>query len=265
VTSELGFDVHGPDDAPALVLGSSLGTTRTMWDDHLARFAQHFRVVRYDHRGHGESKAPEGPYTIAELADDVLALMDHLGITRAHHGGVSLGGMVAMQVAIDHPERVDRLGLVCTSAYVPPVSAWRDRAETVRRSGMKSVVDTVTGRWFTPAFAASDRADGLRRAFVEVPPEGYASCCEAIAAMDLRAGLGAVRAPTLVIAGSDDPATPVEHARAITAAVSAGGGTAELVVVPGAHLASVEEADIVGDALLRHWAAQTQAQEVTHG
>jgi len=265
MTSELGFDVHGPDDAPALVLGSSLGTTRTMWDDHLARFAQHFRVVRYDHRGHGESKVPEGPYTMAELAQDVVALMDHLGIARARHGGVSLGGMVAMQVAIDHPERVDSLGLVCTSAHLPPASAWRDRAETVRRNGMKSVVDTVTVRWFTPAFAGSGRADGLRRAFVEVPPEGYASCCEAIAAMDLRAGLGAVRAPALVIAGSDDHATPVEHARTITAAVNAGGGAAELVVVPGAHLAAVEHAGVVGDALLPHWGAHPQAQEVTHG
>jgi 3-oxoadipate enol-lactonase len=249
----LGHDVHGPADAPVLVLGSSLGTDRTMWDAALPRLAERLRVVRYDHRGHGSSPVPPGPYDLAGLAGDLVELLDALGIERAHVGGVSLGGMVAMQLAATRPDRVDRLGLVCTSAHLPPASSWTERAATVRTAGAGALVDAVFARWFTPAGADSAEALRLRDAFLAVPPEGYAGCCEAVGAMDLRPLLGRITAPTLVVAGADDPGAPPPHAEVIAAGIVGGGGSAEVVVLPAtAHLAAVERADAVADLLLRH-------------
>lgn len=254
MTTRLGYDVSGSSDAPAVVLGSSLGTTRAMWDEQLPALAKRFRVVRYDHLGHGESQVPPGPYTLPGLAAEVLGLLDELGIERAHVAGVSLGGMVAMQLAATAPARVDRLAVVCTAAYLPPARAWLDRASTVRSEGVGAVADAVAQRWFTPAFATTERAAVLRRELRAVPPEGYAACCDAIAEMDLRPLLGAVRAPTLVVAGADDPATPPELAKEIADLV---GGPAELVVVDGAaHLGSVEQSDEVTRLLLRHFGAE---------
>ncbi|MGH8828513.1 MAG: alpha/beta fold hydrolase, partial [Jiangellaceae bacterium] len=115
----LGYDVHGPADAPVVVLGSSLGTTRTMWDEQLPALSERYRVVRYDHRGHGRSPVPPAPYTVDDLGADLVALLDELGIVRAHHVGLSLGGIVAMWLAAHHPARVDRLALVCTGAHLP--------------------------------------------------------------------------------------------------------------------------------------------------
>ena len=249
----LGHDMHGPADAPVLVLGSSIGTDRTMWDAALPRLAARFRVVRYDHRGHGSSPIPPGPYDLAGLADDLVQLLDALGIEHAHLGGLSLGGMVAMQLAATRPERVDRLALVCTSAHLPPASLWQGRASTVRTAGAGALVDAVFGRWFTPAGADSAQARRLREVFLAVPPEGYAGCCEAVGAMDLRPLLGRIEAPTLVVAGADDPGAPPPHAEAIAAGIVAGGGSAEVVVLPrAAHLAAVERPDAVADLLLRH-------------
>ncbi|HEU4544538.1 MAG TPA: 3-oxoadipate enol-lactonase [Jiangellaceae bacterium] len=249
----LGYEVHGPADAPCVVLGGSLGTTRAMWDDVLPHVAKLFRVVTYDHLGHGQSSVPTGPYTIDELADDVVALMDEVGIAQAHLGGVSLGGMVAIRIAATYPGRVIRLGLVCTSAHIPPPSMWHNRAATVREYGMSAVLEPVTRRWFTPQFAATPRAQQLQLQFLNVPVEGYAGCCEAIASMDLRPALREISAPTLVIAGQDDPATPTDHARVIESGIAEAGGTARSVVVPGAHLAAVEQPKAVSTALLEHW------------
>jgi 3-oxoadipate enol-lactonase len=249
----LGHDVHGPAGAPVLVLGSSLGTDRTMWNAALPRLAERFRVVRYDHRGHGTSPVPPGPYELAGLAGDVVELMDALGVQRAHVGGLSLGGMVAMQLAATRPDRVDRLGLACTSAHVPPPSMWAERAATVRAAGPGALVDGVFARWFTPAGADSGEARRLRAVFLAQPPEGYAACCEAVGAMDLRPLLGRITAPTLVVAGAEDPGMPPEHAEAIAAGITAGGGSAEIVVVPGAaHLAAVEQPGAVADLMVRH-------------
>lgn len=245
----LGYDVHGPADAPVVVLGGSLGTTRAMWDEQLPALTAFFRVVRYDHRGHGTSPTKPGPYTVAALADDVLGLLDQLGIERAHLAGLSLGGMVAMQLAATHPERVDRLALLCTSAYLPPVSTWHERAAMVRARGTSAVADAVVARWFTPVFSRTPQAAALREQLLHTSSEGYASCCEAIAEFDLRPQLARIRADTLVVAGAEDPATPPEHAKDIAAGIS----SAQLKVLPGAaHLASVERADAVTALLLEH-------------
>jgi 3-oxoadipate enol-lactonase len=251
MSAGLGYHVDGPDGAPVLVLGSSLGTDLRMWEPQLPALSRHFRVVRYDHRGHGSSEVPAGPYSLADLAGDVLALLDHLGVGRAHLGGLSLGGMVAMWLAAHAPARVDRVVLFCTSAYLPPPQGWLDRAATVRDGGTAAVVDAVTARWFTPAFATA-RPDVLaahRAMMVSQPRAGYAACCEAVAGMDLRDALPAVEAPTLVVAGRNDLATPEPHARTIAERI---GPAARVELVDGAHLATVENPEVCSELIVKH-------------
>src|SRR5439155_8828145 len=137
------------------VLGHALATTTAMWEPQLATLTERFRLVRYDHRGHGGSPVPDGRYTLAELGTDLLALLDELGLERVHLGGLSLGGMVAMWVAAHAPQRVDRLALLCTSARLGPPEMWAQRMETVRAQGVEAIGDLMVGRWFTPGFAAT--------------------------------------------------------------------------------------------------------------
>jgi 3-oxoadipate enol-lactonase len=198
---------------------------------------------------------PNGPYTIDELGADVVTMLDRLGLARVSYCGLSIGGMVGQWLAINAPERIDRLVLLCTAPYLPPASSWHERAATVREAGTPEVVaDAVLGRWFTPAYAGShpDIVARYRTMICGIDPEGYAGCCEAIAAMDLRAGLSDITAPTLVISGRQDPSIPAEHGEAIAAAVP--GARFELLD-PGAHLASVERADAVTPLIAEHLAA----------
>lgn len=243
--------VTGPSDAPVVVLSNSLGSTHAMWDAQADALAGHFRVVRYDTRGHGESPVPAGPYDIDDLADDVVALLDTLGVERAHFVGLSLGGMTGMRLAARNPERVDRLVVLCTGAHLTPSSAWTDRATTVRANGSSAVAEAVVSRWFTPDFlvANPDVKASCEATVAATPAEGYASCCEVIAAMDLRADLPAISAPTLAIAGGDDPATPPPHLAAIADAVRDG----RLLVVPeAAHLANAEQPATITPAIIAH-------------
>jgi 3-oxoadipate enol-lactonase len=247
----LHHESSGPADAPVLLLGGSLGTTTAMWDTQ-APLADRLRTIRYDHRGHGRSPAPPGPYEIADLGRDVLALMDDLGLERASHGGVSLGGMVGMWLAANAPERVERLILICTSAHMPPASAWADRAATVRRAGgTEPIADAVVDRWLTPGYAAAhpEVREQLRDMLLGAPAEGYAACCDAIERMDLRPLLGRIEAPTLVISGADDEAAPPEHQQRIAQAVPR---ARHEVVAPAAHIATVERSDEVNTLMLEH-------------
>ncbi|MCG5214548.1 3-oxoadipate enol-lactonase [Streptosporangium sp. KLBMP 9127] len=243
-------EILGDPGAPALVLASSLGTTSSMWDPQ-ADLADRFRVIRYDHRGHGRSAVPAGPYTLADLGGDVLDLLDRLGVERAHFAGLSLGGMVGMWLASHAADRIDRLALLCTSARLGPAQMWTDRADAVLRDGTASLADAAVTRWFTPGFRERrpDVAGSYRTMVAETSDAGYAACCLAIRDMDLTDDLAGISAPTIVIAGEDDPATPADpHGRAIAAGVSG----ARLVMVPGAHLASVEQPDLVSGLLLDH-------------
>jgi 3-oxoadipate enol-lactonase len=255
---ELHHRLDGPPDAPPIVLSNSLGTALGMWDGQLPALAERFRVVRYDQRGHGRSPAPPGPYTIADLAGDVLDLLDRLGIDRVSFCGVSIGGMTGLWLAINAPERIDRLGLCCTSAHLPPPENWTERAATARAEGMAPLADAALERWFTPEFRQrdADTVDRIRRGLLEAVPEGYAGCCEAIATHDVRPGLGAIRAPTLVIVAEDDPATPPEHGRLIADGVD-GAGLVELE--RARHLANVERPEAVARELLGHLAAEAAA------
>jgi 3-oxoadipate enol-lactonase len=250
----LRWRADGPAGAPVVVLGASMGTTGSMWARQLPALAERWRVVRYEHRGHGGSPAPAGPYRLDELGRDVLGVIDQLGGGPVAYAGVSLGGMVGMWLAANHPERVARLALVCTSAYLPPASGWTDRAATARSQGTGALAPVVVGRWFTPPFAAdhpevvAEFTDGI----AGVDDEGYAGCCEAIAAMDLREQLGRIQAPTLVLAGADDPSAPPEHAEVIGGGVR---GARVEVLDRAAHLAAVERPEAVTRLLVDHLTA----------
>lgn len=242
-------DVHAvvSGSGPAVVLSNSLGSTHRMWDAQIADLEKRFTVVRYDTRGHGASPVPDGPYTIDDLADDVIALLDRLGIDRAHIVGLSLGGMTAMRLAARNPERVARMVLLCTGAALPPAHAWTDRAATVRVEGSQAVAAAVVDRWFSPGYPG-DRAP-WEAMVAATPAEGYAGCCEAIAQLDLRQQLSTISAPTLAIAGADDPATPPAKLEEITNAIP----DAKLLVVEhAAHLANAEQPGIVTPALIAH-------------
>ncbi|MFH8568183.1 3-oxoadipate enol-lactonase [Streptomyces sp. NPDC017993] len=255
--------VDGPADAPLLILGPSLGTSMNLWEPQLPELARQYRIVRWDLPGHGgtptdaltptDGPTPETPTaTVAALARLVLDLADSLGADRFAYAGVSLGGAVGAWLAAHHPGRVDSLAMVCSSARFGEPAAWRERAALVREKGLGPVAAATAARWFTPAFADSAPAREMVRALRDtVDPAGYAACCDALAAYDLRADLARITAPTLVVAGRQDPATPPAHARELTDHIPG----ASLVELPGAsHLASVERPAPVLAALLGHLA-----------
>lgn len=243
--------VTGRRDGPVVVLSNSLGSTHRMWDAQIEALNEHFRVVRYDTRGHGASPVPAGPYTLDDLVDDVVALLDRLDVARAHLVGLSLGGMTAMRLAQRHPERVNRMALLCTGAQLPPPSAWTERAAAVRAQGSASVASAVVARWFTPSYL--DAHPEVRTVHEDMvaatPAEGYAACCEAIAELDLRQALSSISAPTLVIAGADDPATPPAKLEEIAAGIA----DSKLLVIEGAaHLANAQKPHAITPALIEH-------------
>ncbi|MEV8632097.1 4-carboxymuconolactone decarboxylase [Streptosporangium sp. NPDC051023] len=258
---KLSHRLDGPAWAPLLVLGPSLGTTMDVWEPQLEALAASWRVLRYDLPGHGGS-APATEVTVGLLADAVLGLIGELaGEERFAIGGISLGGAVAATVAARVPERVSHLVLCCTSARFGEPEPWLERAEAVRRDGMKPLADVLPARWFTshrakdlPGAEGHDagEAEAISRV-LRMPygtdPESYAACCEAIAAYDLTGGLGAITAPTLVVAGADDPATPVSHAVTLAEGIP---GALLTVVRGAAHLANVERPGTVTAAITRH-------------
>jgi 3-oxoadipate enol-lactonase len=249
-TVEVHHMLEGPEDAPVLVLSNSLGTTLGMWDEQAPALSERFRLLRYDHRGHGGSPVPPDPYKIEVLGRDVLVLLDRLEVGCFSFCGLSIGGMVGMWLAGEVPERVERLVLCCTSARFAP-DAYDSRARTVRADGVGAVADAVLERWFTPAFRTSrpDVPGWARRMLLDTPAEGYAECCEAVRDADLGARLGAISAPTLVIAGADDPAAPPDQAEFIRDSSL----DASLQVIPdAAHLANIEQPEAITHAIIDH-------------
>jgi len=255
VTLVSSFD--GPPDAPVLILGNPIGTNRDVWARQLPALSRHFRVLRYEARGHGrpgaQSPAPPGPYTIADLGGDVLALADAHGIERFAYAGVSLGGMTGIWLAATAPDRVTSLAVCCAAlTALPSPQAWHDRAALVRAEGMAPLADLVIPRWFTPAFLAAEPAavQAVTAMLTATAPEGYAGCGEAIAALDLRPLLPSVQAPTLVLSGAEDVAAPPSIGAATARAIPG----ARLTVIEGAaHFAHYERPGPVTDALLAHF------------
>ncbi len=248
--------LEGPEGAPVVVLSNSLGTTLDMWDPQMPALTERFQVLRYDRRGHGRSEVPPGPYSADELGADVLELLDSLGIDRVSVCGLSMGGMIGMWLGANAPERVDRLALTCTSARFGTPEIWTERAAFVRASGVEALADAVMERWFSPGFRAEhpETVARFREMVASTPAEGYAGCCDALRDWDFRTRLGAIRAPTVVIAGSDDPATPPADGELIAAGIPG----AQLVVLKGtAHLANVEQPDSYTKAVMGHLLGET--------
>jgi 3-oxoadipate enol-lactonase len=247
----LHHQIDGQEDARPLLLGGSLGTTLDMWERQLP-LSEHFRLIRFDHRGHGRSPVPTPPSEIADLGLDVLALMDALELARASYCGLSIGGMVGLWLAGNAPERIERLVLMCTSADTGAPETWRRRSRTVLEAGSVDVVaDDVVDRWLTPdGFAQNPslRAE-LRAMLAACDPDGYAGCCRAIERMNLTEEVRRVRAPTLVVSGSHDRATPPEHQRRIADAIP---GARYEIIAPAAHLAPVEQPDAVNRLIREH-------------
>lgn len=242
----------GPRDAPVVVMGPSLGTTVELWAPQVPALARGWRVIRYDLRGHGGSEVVPGPCTVADLADDVLALLDRLGVERFAYAGISLGGAVGTALALRAADRVASLALVCTSARFGDPRQWRERAALVRAEGSTaSVVTLIPGRWFTVGFA--ERAPAVVEAILAEArandPEGTAACCDALAAFDARDRLAEIAAPTVVVAAELDPSTPPDDGRVLADGIPG----ARFVLIPGAaHLAPVERAEDVTAVLVEH-------------
>ena len=245
---KLHYQMEGADDAPLLVMSNSLGTTLDMWLPQMPALLEHFRVLRYDTRGHGQSEVTPGPYTIAQLGQDVLALLDHVGAPRAHFCGLSMGGMTGMWLGIHAPDRIDRLALCNTSAAIGVPEMWNARIAQVRQGGMAVVIDAVLERWFTPDFLAHAPAqvERVRAMLANTQVEGYVANCAAVRDMDQRTELSRITAPTLVIGGKHDKATPPEHGELIARSIPG----AKYVELNAAHLSNWEVAQAFTQQLL---------------
>src|ERR1700720_2989645 len=232
-------EVEGPERAPVLMLSNSLGTTLHMWDRQAAPFAQHFRLVRYDRRGHGRSGVPKGPYTRERLGRDVLAVLDAVGLSRINWCGLSMGGMVGQWLGANAPERIGRIILSNTACYYPDPTNWLNRIKAVKEGGIAAIADTVIAGWLTADFREREPqiAARMKAMLTASPVQGYLACCEALSTLDQRALLPKIKSPTLVIAGRHDVATPVAAGEFIRSQIP----RAALTILDAAHISNVEQ------------------------
>ncbi|WP_446447034.1 bifunctional 3-oxoadipate enol-lactonase/4-carboxymuconolactone decarboxylase PcaDC [Streptomyces microflavus] len=252
----LQYRFDGPEDAPVLVIGPSLGTTWHMWDRQIPELAQHWRVFRYDLPGHGGAPAHAAP-SVAELGDRLLATLDGLGVQRFGYAGCSIGGAVGADLALRHPHRVASLALVASSPRFGSADEFRQRGVIVRTNGLEPMARTAPERWFTPGFAAAQPAivEWAVQMVRTTDPGCYIAACEALAAFDIRDHLGRIGVPTLVLVGAEDKVTGPAEARTLVAGIP----DARLALVPGAsHLAPVEQPAAVCDLLLTHFSTAWQ-------
>jgi 3-oxoadipate enol-lactonase len=237
----LHVEVEGPEDAPALMLSNSLGTTLHMWEAQAAAFAARFRLIRYDRRGHGKSGVTPGPYSMARFGQDAIAIMDALGVEKVHWLGLSMGGMVGQWLGANAPTRIDKLILSNTTSHYADKAPWDARIKTIREKGIAAIADMVMTVWFTERFRKSNPADveRLKAMLLATPAEGYIACCEAIRDMDLRDGLPSIKAPTMVIAGEHDPSTNIGAGEYMRSHIPGAG----MIVLDAAHISNVEQPD----------------------
>lgn len=242
-------EVTGPADAPVLMLSSSLGTTKHMWDPQMPAFTRKHRVVRYDRRGHGKSGVPKGPYNMEMLGRDVLAIMDALKLDKVNWLGLSMGGMEGMWLGANAPDRFGKLILSNTSAHYADKTMWHTRMDAVGKAGsVAAIADMVINAWLTKDFqtAHPDTTARMKDMMIATPVEGYLGCCAAVRDMDHREIIKSITVPTLIIAGSKDPATNVAAAEFIRDRIPG----AKLAIVDAAHIANVEVPDAYAKEVL---------------
>lgn len=244
----LAYRIDGREDGPALLLSNSLGTTADMWAAQMASLASRFRVIRYDTRGHGQSDTPSGEYTIDQLGRDALGVLDAAGAQRAHVCGLSLGGVTGMWLGVHAADRIDSLVLASTAARIGTVQMWNERIRQVLDGGTEAIADAVMARWFTEEFRRqhADQVASFRAMIASTPAHGYVGCCAALRAADLREQLARITAPTLVMAGLSDPATPPAAGRDIQARIRG----AAITLLDASHLANVEQPEIFNQAIV---------------
>ncbi len=232
----------GPEQAPLVVLSHSLASSGVMWEQQMPAFANEYRVLRYDARGHGGSDAPAGPYTLDDLGDDVVAMLDALAIERVHWVGLSMGGMIGQNLAIRYPERLSSLVLCDTSSRIPEEAKpmWADRIAVAEKHGMEPLCGETMERWFTPPFLDADGPElqAIREQFLHTPTSGYVGCCQAIRELNYTERLCEITLPVQLIVGADDPSTPPVASRAIQERIP---GASLAVIDNGSHLCNVEQ------------------------
>jgi 3-oxoadipate enol-lactonase len=245
----LHVEVEGPANAPVLILSNSLGTNLHMWDEQAPEWAKQFRVIRYDRRGHGQSDVPKGPYTMERLGRDVLNIADALGVKTFNWCGLSMGGMVGQWLGANAPDRVERLVLSNTHYHYADKQPWNDRIKFVQEKGLDALVGAQMERWFTKGFRdkALPALESMKQMFTATSPEGFVACCEAVRDMDFRASTPRITAPTLVIVGSQDPATPPSAGEDIHKMIKG----SQILALDAAHISNYEQPKAYTEAVLK--------------
>jgi 3-oxoadipate enol-lactonase len=248
---QINYELSTEKDAPVVVLSHSLGSSMLMWQPQFEVLASHFRILRYDMRGHGKSEAPEGAYTLDQLAADVIGLLDALGLDSMHFVGLSIGGMIGQCLALDYADRLRTISLCDTAAIIPEdaLPLFEERIRRARDHGMATLVEETLARWFTQSYLKQDppEVDSIRDQILATPLAGFVGCSKAILGLNYLKRLSQIRLPTLIIVGEDDPGTPVAASEAIHQRIQ----NSRLVVLPSAaHLCNIEQADAFNSALL---------------
>ncbi len=248
---QINCEMEGPSGAPVVVFSHSLAASTMMWDLQAGELRRTHRVLLLDTRGHGRSSAPAGPYSMEMLAGDVVRVLDHLKIDRAHFVGLSMGGMIGQVLGIRYPERLEKLVLCDTSSRVPPEAGpvWEERIRTAETRGMEPLASETLARWFSDDFRRKhpEITERIREMIVNTPVPGYVGCSRAISKFDVSGELLKIKAPTLVIVGENDPGMPMEEAEKIKSQIRG----AEIAVMPGAlHLSNIEAAELFNRDLL---------------
>jgi 3-oxoadipate enol-lactonase len=248
---QMNYQLTGAKGAPVVMLSHSLGSSLAMWDPQMKALEPHYTVLRYDIRGHGSTDAPSGAYTLDQLAEDAICLMDALGIKMVHWVGLSLGGMIGQCLALKHGHRIQSLVLCDTAASIPPetLPMRQERINIAREKGMEALLRPTLERWFTPSYLAKNppELDLIRKQFLATPVSGYIGCSQAILGLNYLERLSEIKVPTLIIVGEEDPGTPVEASRAMHERIR----NCRLRVLPSAsHLSNVEQAEAFNSALL---------------
>lgn len=237
--ARLFYVMDGPENAPVLVLSNSLGTCADMWARQIPELTKHFRVLRYDTRGHGKSSVPDGPYTFAQLGNDVAELLAHVGVSQAHYCGLSMGGPTGMWLALERPELINKLVLCNTAARLGSVEGWNARITAVASTGLETMAPTLVERWLSDDYRKAE--PGLTQVLVDMlrrtPNDGYSANCAALRDADLRERVSAIKAPTLVISSTHDLAATPQQGRELASAISG----ARFVEMNTSHISNWEQ------------------------